>query len=321
MVASVVPELLPADVTIFDVTRGQAFTGETTDTSLETRQRQQTHEITRQYEQRLQKALSHIPNVGVVVQIDRERRRPTTRLRSALQTKNDHARVLNRPASLGDADAHLTGFRGTDDNQPDLSTTETESKSAQAEDLTQNIRVSVSIPRDYLRDVARRMQNTSASTEPLDLESIEQDVSAKVERIVAGLVPLDSARQTVSVTCVDRLTPDSPDETLRSTSRQLTSAIQKWRFALIFAGLSVLSGVWILKRNSGSASPLLQLPDLIEHESNSIASPSAQLATTTITTLKLDQFAMLRDEIRSLVESDPAASAALLGNWLSEANE
>ncbi len=321
VVASVVPDLLPADVTIFDVTRGQAYTGEPTDTTLETRQRQQTLEITRQYEQRLQKALSHIPDVSVVVQIDLERRRPSIVRRTAHQTQDDHTRVVNRPASLDVEDAHLTGFRGTGDNQPDLSTTVTESKFAHAADLPQNIRVSVSIPRDYLRDVARRMQNRSASTDQPDLETIEQDVSAKVERIVAGLIPSDSARQTVSVTCVDRWTPESPDETRRLTSLQLTSFSPKWGGPLVIAGLTTIAVIFVLKRKSRTALQSHQLPNLDEHESIYVASPATPATITGITTSKLDHFAMLRDEIRSLVESDPGASATLIGKWLSEANE
>ncbi len=321
VVASVVPDLLPADVTIFDLTRGQAYTGEPTDTSLETSQRQQTHEMSRQYEQRLQKALSHIPNVSVVVQIDLQRRKPSFVQRTALQTRNDHARVVNRPVSLVDADEHLTGFRGTGDNESDFSTTDLNSKTAHVADLPQNIRVSVSIPRDYLRDVARRMQNRFPSTDQLDVEAIEQDVSAKVERIVAGLIPSEAARQSVSVTCVDRLTPESPDESVRPASVQLTSFIQKWCGTLTIAGLTMLTGVWILKRQTRSASRLHQLPNLDEHEPISVAAPPLLATTAAITASKVDHFVMLRDEIRSLVESDPAASATLLGTWLSEANE
>jgi flagellar M-ring protein FliF len=319
VVASVVPDLLPVDVTIFDVTRGQTFTGEPTDTSLETRQRQQTHEITEQYEQRLQKALSHIPGVGVVVHIDLERRSPSTFRRTALQTRDDHARVFNRPVSLDGAVAHVTGFRRTGDDPSDVSNTGLESKSAHVADLPQNIRVSVSIPRDYLRDVARRMQH--ASTDPIDLEFVEQDVSAKVERIVAGLIPSDLARQIVSVTCVDRLSTEPQNENRRSISFPITSFIQKWRGAVAIAGLMTLAGFWILKRKSRSLSGSNQLPSFHEREPTSVASPPLLEMTTAMTASKLDHFAMLRDEIRSLVESDSAAAAVLLGNWLSESNE
>ena len=321
VVASVVPELLPADVTIFDVTRGQAYTGEPTDNSLETRQRQQKHEMARHYEQRLQMALSHVPNVGVVVQIDLERKRPSFVQRTALQAHNDNARVVNRPVSLVDADEHWTGFRGTGDNQSNVSISDIESKNAHVADLPQNIRVSVSIPRDYLRDVARRMQNRSATTGQMDLDAIEQDVSAKVERIVAGLIPSEASRQSISVTCVDRLTPESPDETVRSASVQFTSFIQKWRGTLAIVGLTTLAVIWILKRRSRSESRSHQLPMLNEHEPVSVASPPLLTTTTAIAASKVDHFTMLRDEIISLVESDPAASATLLGNWLSEANE
>ena len=326
VVASVVPDLLPADVTIFDVTRGHAYTGEATDNSLETRQRQQTQEITVEYEQRLQKALSHIPDVGVVVQIDLDRRRSISARRTALQTQQDHARVVNRPASLDESDTHLTGFRGTGENQLDFSTTDIESKTAHVAELPQNVRVSVSIPRDYLRDVSRRMSTTNSSTDRMDLETIEQDVSAKVERIVAGLIPSDSARQTISVTCVDRLTEQPKNEALRSISLVLTSSVQKWLVLLVCAGSTVLAGVWFLKRKSSSASRSHQLPSFGELESTSVVSPpllptATAITTTAISASKLDHFTMLRDEIRSLVESDPVASAALLGNWLSEANE
>ena len=320
VVASVVPDLLPADVTIFDVTRGQAYTGESTDNSLETRKRQQTHEITHQYEQRLQKALSHIPNVSVVVQIDLEQRRPSIVRSTALQTHGDHARVVNRPVSVDDADEHLTGFRGTGDQQSEFSTIDSESKPAHVVDRLQNIRVSISIPRDYLRDVARRMRNTSASTDQMDLDLVEQDVSAKVERIVAGLIPSESARQNISVTCVDRLAAEPPNAPIRSSTLPLISFIQKWRGPLVIVGLTTLAGFWILMHSTRSASPSNKLPNFEEESLTLVSHPSQEMATA-MTVSKQDHIAMLRDEIRSLIESDPAATATLLGKWLSEVNE
>ncbi len=321
VVASVVPDLLPADVTIFDVTRGQAYTGEPTDTSVDARQRQQTTEISHQYEERLQKALSHIPNVGVVVQIVPGERRPSLIRSATLQSREDPASVFNRPASMNDVDAHSTGFRGASDHQSGMSTIDSELRTSQAAELRQNIRVSISIPRDYLRDVARHMRASSASPDKMDLESIEQDVSAKVERIVTGLIPSDSARQTISVTCVDRLDVEQPNEVLRPSSWQLVSFPQKWRGPLIIAGITSLAGIWILRRATRSSSRLPEWPNGDEFEPFSDVSNPVQPTTSPMTASKLDHIAMLRDEIRSLVESDPGASAVLLGTWLSETNE
>ena len=321
VVASVVPDLLPADVTIFDVTRGQAFTGEPTDSSIDARQRQQTTEISHDYEERLQKALSHIPNVGVVVQIAHVERRPSFIRSAALQSHEGQARVINRPVSIDDVDAHSTGFRGATENQPEMSTIDAESKTGPATQPRQNIRVSISIPRDYLRDVARRMRNSSASPRQMDLESIEQDVTAKVERIVTGLIPTDSSRQSISVTCVDRLDTEQSNEVLSSSSWKPVSPLQKWRGPLIIAAITSLAGIWILRRATRPTSSLTEWSNVDEHEPISEISDSVHETITPMTVSKRDHIVILRDEIRSLVESDPAATAALLGTWLSEASE
>ena len=113
VVANMVPDLKPTDVTVFDVTRGQAYTGETTDDPTDSQYLQRAREFTRQYEQQIQKALSHIPFVSVTVHVDLDTLKSSMIRSETLRSKNDDRQVADRPGPDANSDPHLTGFRGS----------------------------------------------------------------------------------------------------------------------------------------------------------------------------------------------------------------
>ena len=257
-VASMVPDLLPADVTVFDVARGQAYTGVQADDPLDGQLIQRVREFTRQYEQQIQKGLSFIPNATVAVHVDLDNLKSSVTRKERVRTTIPHeTTIANRPGAVQqvshedvDSVRHSSGFRGSD--IPSDVTREVSERELLAA-MPKAVQVSVSIPSDYYRDVAarRKAQGTGRS---LDLETIEEEVLTKVERTVGRLIPAGSSSDAISVTTVDRMPTETTEPTL-STTDQL--GILAWRHGGSLAlGLFVAWALWMLSRLSYQAAPL-----------------------------------------------------------------
>ena len=308
VVASMVPDLSPADVTIFDVTRGQAFTGETPDDSMESRLMSQARDDARNCEQLLLKALSHIPQVGVVVQVDMGSQKLSRIRKDFDRSRAEMSPVANRPATIDDPENHLTGFRGNDESNG-----ETQELSGRPKVM----RINVTIPRDYLHEIARRAQlKRERSATPPDLMAIEDELLLKVERTVGRLISAETGKHVVTVTCVDRL--DSPPADLARPTFNLNSFHPYYLWAGIGGLCLLMLFAWGGHRSSkpGFASEVSAEPHSIEQRP---FDPPLEADAVPHQVHSPDRATVLREEIRALVQSDPAASADLLGRWLSEA--
>ena len=332
-VASMVPDLMPADVTVFDVAKGQAYTGEQADDPLDGRLIQRVREFTRQYEQQIQKAINFIPNATVAVHVDLDN------LKSSV-TRKEHIRMTddwttdNRPGrvqlaghdELGtrkwpdqsgrtdtDSIQHAAGFRGSATAPTDFTREVSERELLAA--MPRAVQVSVSIPRDYYRDIAtRRKGQGEANNRRLDLDSIEEEVLTKVERTVGRLIPVDSPRDAISVTTVDRMPAEHAEPEL-TTLDQFT--VLAWRHGGSCAlGLFVVWALWMLSRLSAVApatatvwTPQVEqpLPTATSMESAPFSVPSLQTVPEPV-----EPAMDVRHQIVGRTEGDPAARAALL---------
>lgn len=249
-VASMVPDLLPADVTIFDVVRGQAYTGEQTDDPMDGRLIQRVREFTRQYELQIQKGLSFIPNATVAVHVDLDNLKSSVIRQERVRTTHSDD-IVTRPGTVktvshDDEESlwHSSGFRGSD--FPADVTREVSERELLAA-MPKAVQVSVSIPSDYYRDIAARRAAQGAHRS-VDLETIEEEVLTKVERTVGRLIPAGSAPDAISVTTVDRMPAETPEPVL-STADQFS--ILAWRHGGSCAlGLFVIWALWMLSRLS-----------------------------------------------------------------------
>ena len=275
-------------------------------------------ELARQCEQQILKALSHSPHVGVVVQVDLDALTAAIARSESIRTRADVSPVANRPAALDDPENHLTGFRGT--TQGPVESTRESYEQTLLTALPQAARVSVSIPRDYLREVASRPHPKGGKmSNRRDPSEIEDEVIAKVERIVRRLISVDASGNAISVSCVDRMSDPSTDPpSLPVFGRPidlLTIGIGTIGLALL-----VLLGLGMLRRSPPIAANLISSPAIEEFEQSHSSVPHAS-ASIGLEVLTPDRTALLRDEIRALVQSEPAASVELLGRWLSEADQ
>ncbi len=317
-VASMVPDLKPDDVTIFDLTRGQAYTSESTRDPTEGRDRQRDRELTRQYEQQIQKALAHIPHVGVTVHLGFDTKNSGTHHLEAVGTQSPPKHFANLPPVGDDIGPHQTGFRGPNESpsnsQPDLG--ETPKTSA----LSKTVQVSVAIPREYVRElVTRRIAKGEKSPDRLDPERVEEEVLTKVEQIVRRLTPADSTSNAISVTCVDPIEIESNDTSMILASEKITAFVKNWGSVMAIT-FFVLLLPWMFRRTEKAADS----PDKV----NLVESPDSNITTTELVSHRAsppqleafspDSAAVLREEVRALVESDPAATATILSQWGTE---
>ena len=372
-VASMVPDLSPADVTVFDVARGQAHSGEAIGDASDSHLIQRVREFTRQYEQQIQKALAFIPQAVVAVHVDVDNLKSSVTRNERTRVRSDSTPVANRPASLrptifeDEGTAQVTAFRGI---EPAFHEAGADRRDAEAVpqqfEPTINVRgpsdvvpaghsdvqrevsekqllaampravqVSVSIPRDYYRDVAARRKSQGEQNQVrLDLDTIEEDVIAKVERTVGRLIPAGSPHEAISVTSVDRLVSDTPEPTLTMNEQLLV--IAQRHGGSVALSLFAVWALWMLTRLTARPTQTLEHSTSRDPAVTTTHFDSSSIAPVTVPPLEavpirpapikpkapqpLLAASQLCDEIRSLAESDPATAAAVLGRWLAEAN-
>ena len=372
-VASMVPDLSPADVTVFDVARGQAHSGEATGDASDSHLIQRVREFTRQYEQQIQKALAFIPQAVVAVHVDVDNLKSSVTRNERTRVRGDSSSVSARPVSRrqtlfeDEGTSQVTAFRGI---EPAFHETDAERHDAEAVPqqfeptldflgtseivpaghsdvqrevsekqllaaMPRAVQVSVSIPRDYYRDVSARRRSQGEQNEArLDLDAIEEDVIAKVERTVGRLIPAGSPHEAISVTSVDRFVSDTPEPTLTMNEQLLV--ITQRHGGSVALSLFAVWALWMLTRLTARPTQTIEYSTSRAPSATTAHFDSSSIAPVTAPPLEpvpikpaplkpqapqpLLAASQLCDEIRSLAESDPATAAAVLGRWLAEAN-
>ncbi|WP_010582713.1 FliG C-terminal domain-containing protein [Schlesneria paludicola] len=319
VVANMVPDLKPVDVTVFDVARGHAYHGDrmgepSTNGSLPANET-----LIAQYEQQLLKALSYIPNVSVAVQFDKDtesRVATTTNFQSDERAEFDS--VANRPAVIMQPDSHSAAFRGTSTALPSSGAPLPSSDALR----TTGLRVSVSIPRDYLRAVAASRSSKSRSA-AADSESymMEDEVAATVERVVRRLIPSTSSHDAISVTFVDRISADRNSDGPQLNWNQTIEHARRWQKEISYVGVVCLAFtlIWLFRRPAKQAEGTsdMTFPTEFEEPGPSIAiAEEVEIPRPTVPVV--DRVALLRDDVRALIGSDTIAAATVVGQTLSE---
>jgi hypothetical protein len=152
----------------------------------------------------------------------------------------------------------------------------------------------------------------------LDLKSIEDEVATKVERTVTRLIPAGSLQSAVTITTVDRL-PDHESKPPLLPVEQFLNFVRRHGVSvgLCLLSLCVVRKMALLTQtrsplNTGPEPKFIPLlhDDVIQEAAavKPVGSNSGQTVS------------LLRDGIRSLADSDPVTTAAVLEKWLSEAS-
>ncbi|MDX1970158.1 MAG: hypothetical protein SFV23_23490 [Planctomycetaceae bacterium] len=333
-VASMVPDLQPAEVTIFDSANGVSHTGEDESDPLNGQLVQRIDQFQRQYEGQIAQALSYIPDVGVTVNVDLDNLKSSV-VRSQVVDPKKSAPIFSQETNIKDTQqqqpargepgqsanrpASLAASPGVDRNRQfsDASTQAVNGVSFEVSEkqliaaMPETVQVNVTVPREYYRTVAA--QRTAAGETDaalLDPAKIEAAVLANVTASVKALIPADSPPTAVTVSSVDRVRTTPPPATVPMTDR-VQQWLQQWGGAAVLTMLA-LYAVMTLRRSAPpveAPQPEMTLERVRSpNDSNGAGGAAAEPRELT-----------KRDTVQSLVRDNPEATAAIISKWLQAA--
>lgn len=333
-VASMVPDLNPADVTVFDVINGISHTGEAENDPMNGQLVQRIDQFQQQYENKISQALSYIPDAGVTVNVDVDNLKSSV-VRNQIVDPKKFAPVFTQEANVQDTHQQqpAQGEAGQAANRPaslaaavgiernrkfaDASTQTVNGVSFEVSEkeliaaMPKAVQVNVTIPRDYYRDVAAlRKAAGEADQNLLDPVKIEQEVLANVTAAVRSLIPIDSPPNSVIVNSVDRVKTETPELTLPVTD-VVWDWVRQWGGAAVLS-LFALFALLSLRRTAAvpAAGPAEEL-SLNPARVNGNGQAGSEAAEFRVATP--------RDTIQHLVRDNPEATAAIISKWLQAA--
>lgn len=330
-VASMVPDLSPADVTVFDVSTGLTHAQDPEADPFENRLVQRIDEFQRQYQRKIEQDLSYIPDVGVTVHVDVDNLKSSmirnqvvdpkkiapvfsqeTNLKDTQRqqpARGEPGQVANRPASLNvspgiDRDRQFSDASTQAVNGVSFEVSEKQLIAA----MPKAVQVSVAIPREYYRNVAAlRKAAGESDAKLLDPVEIEKGVTTSVTASVRALIPPDSPPTAVVVNSVDRVQPQTPELTFR-WSDWLLEEVRRWSGPMLLA-LFAAAALVMLRRTTPAVEPL---PDVTPEQLQRVSSPGEEPESARGEPTR-------RDLIQNLVRDNPEATAAVISKWLQAA--
>jgi flagellar M-ring protein FliF len=343
MVASMVPDLQPADVTVFDVVHGASYSGESADDPFNNRLVQRIDEFRKHFEVKIEEDLDYIPGVNATVHVDIDNLKSSvtrnqkidpktvplvtqeTKLKDMQQqfpsrgeagqaANRPAAPVANRPASLSAGVERNRTY--TDDSSQTVSAATFEITEKQLiAAMPKAVQVSVAIPREYYRSVAaQRKAAGEADATRLDVLAIEKEVTANVAKSVRALIPADSPPNAVIVNSIDRIAAPAPNLTL-TWQDQLQDWLRQWGSAALLAVFAAMA-LMMLRRS------MPPLPAEPLSEANPVAArskPRTPAGGAAPEESDVPRPPSRRDALQGLVRDNPEATAAIISKWLQAA--
>lgn len=341
-VANMVPDLTIADVTVFDLATGTSHMPEKADDPFDSRLVQRVREFSKEYEARIRQALDYIPSVVVTVHVDVDNIRRQAERQTRINPKETVAlgltessrnetfkdqpvraepgAVPNRPMSLEQRVAHETNRMTTESNSQAVTAaswtiTDTELISA----MPKAVRVSVAVPRDYYRSMALRNGLVEGTTEQekKDFEKALDEIAlkeeARVKQTARTLIPGGSPEDSVHVTSVVRIKPETPEVPTPWLANGI-ELLSDWGGVVAI----VLFAAWALRMLNKS---LPKLPELPPEPAASpvIAAAAAGIVAETQSSERSVEEQTARDQLQNVVRDDPESAAAVIGKWLAAA--
>jgi flagellar M-ring protein FliF len=338
-VASMVPDLQPADVTVLDRINSKSHTGDDANDPLDGKLMRRIQEFTQHYEQKIRNDLHYIPDVGVTVQVDVENvkssviksqtvdPKKTTPLATVEKTNSDNLQQRMPRGEAGVRAMRPSKLQEDHTAGPDRTRQQTESETntvfgvsyeqtekALIAAMPKAVQVSVSIPRSYYREVVdQRKADGEADGAKTDVAAVEKVVMADVQKSVEKLVPSGS-KDAVVVKTVD-LVERPVAEPKVPWMELVRNWLQDWAGAV---GLAMFAAwvLWTLRKMSPAvpaASSLetdpfdakrLQLQSSLQNEADAQDRPKEPNR---------------RELIQSIVKDNPEMTASVIGKWLQAA--
>ncbi len=339
-VASMVPDLTPANVTVFDMSTGVSHTSEDIDGALDNGLMKRIHDFTREYEAKISKALSYIPDVLVTVNVDVEELKSRVERIQKIDTKGTfkvYESNLSRTEEV--QHKHPRAEPGVRNNQPtslETAASPTESRQINQEDtksantpsytLTEQaffaampkaVQVSVKIPQAYYEAVAAKSgvqagdssaSGTSGDTYQRAIADIEQKEIERVKATATVLIPKGSDPGSIDVSSY-RAVRGGEEPAEAGIWEQVATAGNNWGGKI---GLLAFAcwGLWIV----GKTMPAYPIePDPAEEqmpvvkEEEKVKEPEEP---------KIRKETSARDALQVVVRDNPDVTAGILEEWL-----
>lgn len=333
-VASMVPDLKAADVTVFDQVHGISFTGESSDDPFDSRIMQRVREFTRHHEQQILKHLDYIPQVGVTVNVDLDNLKSSV-TRTQNIDKEKSAPVVTNEFTVTDSHQQrpARGEAGLNPNRPaslnpqpgqdrtrQYSESDNRTVNGVSFEVTEKqllaampkaVQVSISIPRDFYRSVAaERTARGEKDNAKLDVANIEKQYLESIRRSVSRLIPLGSPQNSVEVVTIDRLPNDTPEPQIPLWDR-LQPLIQQWTGPIGLVVLALVALVMI-RRAMPAAEAAAPRETIAQRLAAAQQEPEPELNPKPKELTK-------RDRIQTIVRDNPEQAAALISRWMQTA--
>lgn len=336
-VAAMVPDLTPAHVTVFDMSTGVSHTPDDVDGSLDQGLMKRIREFTREYEAKISKALSYIPDVLVTVNVDVEELKSRVERTQKIDTKgtfkvyestktrteeienkvprSEPGVRNNQPLSLQTA-AGPTETRqiNHEDGASASAPSYTVSEQAYFAAMPKAVQVSLKIPRSYYEAVAAKsgIERTGEGNDEAyerAIQEIEQKELEKIKATASVLIPKGSDPTSIDVSSY-HLVREQEEPPTAGIWQKVQEVGNNWggKIALFVVACW---GLWMVGRS------LPQLPAEPEPEDEEDDSP--ELADLEPKEPLIRKETATRDALQSVVRDNPDITAGILEEWLEHA--
>ena len=336
-VASMVSDLTPANVTVFDMSTGTSHTPDDLDGAFDQGLMKRIREFTRDYESKIAKALSYIPDVLVTVNVDVEELKSrveriqkidtkgTTKLYETTQSRTEEVENKyprsepgvrnNQPRSLDTAAGPMETRQITEEDATSTSTPSfTVTEQAFFAAMPKAVQVSIKVPQSYFEAVAKQTgveQNAAdanADTYQRAIKDIEQKEIEKVKATAAVLIPKGSDPNSVDVSSYHAVRGvEAPPQI--SYWQQGLELVNHWGGKL---GLFALAcwGFWMIYKSLPDYPKELNLEEEAELAKSEAPKKPDEPA--------IRKETSVRDKLQSVVRDNPDLTAGIIEEWLDQ---
>lgn len=331
MIANAVPDLTPEQVVVFSTT-GRAFTPEDPNDPMGGQFLRRISEFNNSYRQRVEDALSYIPNVLVTVHVELE----NIRSDSSVEYKVDPKEVIERYGSSTNRERSSTTERpsaepGAVSNQPRTvqanagpmqSTRDTTTESTTILDgsrqvrrteyhpgMPTNVEVAIGIPEEYYENavvnkgIERGEDDASKQAFEQAVADFKTTVQTDVRETVARAI--STTDEKISVTSFVRVDPVQTVLTEPMLDRVLRW-LHEWGGTL---GLAMFAAwaLWMVVRTNPS------MPEEPDEEPLPVAAPAPVDEPEEVV---VDPVVTAREQLQTTVRENPEVAAAVIGKWI-----
>lgn len=342
-VAAAVSDLPPEGVQVIDLNRGRAFSAPGENDVMTSQFLREQRQHTTEYEERIGKSLEYIPGVVVGVNVDLDPIRASGEREVKFDTKPFPVRTVEETELERSDETKPTGEPGFKSNQPVDVRTQPAAKQSRTTERTNNstdnlpvstrvmesqraglipktVKVSISIPDDYYKQVAQKKADpTNVAAFQAAIDTAKADTEKAVKATVLALIPTGSTLDNISVSSFVAL--DTPEVTMPTPYLEMMQdLLTRWTGPAALGAFAIWI-MWSMSRSlkaaeaanaaaiAAASKATAEAAETAADAKTQPGEPDVAVAGTTAATR--------RDQLQSLVRDNPEVAASVIGKWVS----